>query len=42
MSDHSFTTSFSVDRTPKEAFDAITNVRGWWSEEIDGGGQHLT
>lgn len=37
MSDHSFTTGFSVDRTPKEAFDAITNVRGWWSEEIDGG-----
>ncbi|MGH4006061.1 MAG: DUF899 family protein, partial [Pseudonocardiaceae bacterium] len=37
MSDHGFTTSFSVDRTPKEAFDAITNVRGWWSEEFDGG-----
>jgi hypothetical protein len=36
MSKHSFATSFSVDRTPREAFEAITNVRGWWSEEIDG------
>ncbi|MGH3922530.1 MAG: SRPBCC family protein [Pseudonocardiaceae bacterium] len=41
MSDHGFTTSFSVDRTPKEAFDAITNVRGWWSEELDGGTAEL-
>lgn len=31
-----FTTTFAVDRTPQEAFEAITNVRGWWSEEIEG------
>lgn len=31
-----FTTAFSVDRTPQEAFEAITDVRGWWSEEIVG------
>jgi hypothetical protein len=37
MSDQSFTSGFSVENTPNEAFDAITNVRGWWSEEIDGG-----
>ena len=31
-----FTTSFSVDRSPREAFEAITDVRGWWSEEAEG------
>jgi hypothetical protein len=36
MADHGFATTFAVDRAPTEAFDAITNVRGWWSEEIDG------
>lgn len=36
MSDHSFTTAFTVSQTPDAAFAAITNVRGWWSEDIDG------
>jgi hypothetical protein len=31
MNDHSFTTAFTVDRAPKEAFAAVNNVRGWWS-----------
>jgi hypothetical protein len=36
MKNPSFTTMFSVDQTPLEAFNAINNVRGWWSEEIEG------
>ena len=36
MEDQNFTTNFTVDRTPEEAFKAIKNIRGWWSEEIEG------
>jgi hypothetical protein len=36
MTSQNFATSFVVDQTPDEAFAAITNVRGWWSGEIEG------
>ncbi|HTE27775.1 SRPBCC family protein [Flavitalea sp.] len=37
MNTPDFNTSILVNQTPAEAFQAITNVRGWWSEEIVGG-----
>jgi hypothetical protein len=36
MTENSLTIDFTVDRTPDEVFAAITDVRGWWSGEIDG------
>ena len=36
MSEQNFTKVVLVDRTPEEVFGAINNVRGWWSEEIEG------
>ena len=36
MSDQNFITSITVDQTRQQVFDAINNVRGWWSEEIEG------
>jgi len=31
-----YTTRVAVGRTPQEAFDGIVNVRGWWSEMVEG------
>jgi uncharacterized protein YndB with AHSA1/START domain len=36
MSGQSFTTSFTVDRTPDQVFDAVLDVPGWWMTTIDG------
>jgi hypothetical protein len=37
MNNQNFSATNSVTKTPQEAFDAINNVRGWWSENISGG-----
>jgi hypothetical protein len=36
-----FTTTILVDETPQEAFNAINNVRGWWTGEIEGNTEKL-
>jgi hypothetical protein len=36
MGDEDFTVSLRVDASPHEVFDAVNDVRGWWSGEIDG------
>ena len=36
MDKSSFSTSFTVDQSPDEVFQAITNVPGWWTGEVDG------
>lgn len=41
MTTSDFTTTILVDQTPNEVFNAVNNVRGWWSERIDGGTTEL-
>ena len=45
MKNKSFSATLEVDQTPQEVFNAVRNVRGWWSgyysEEIKGDSKDL-
>jgi uncharacterized protein YndB with AHSA1/START domain len=41
MSTQNFTITVTVDQSPKQVFDAVTNVRGWWSGELEGNTEKL-
>lgn len=41
MTASDFNTILLADQTPAEVFNAINNVRGWWSENIEGGTTRL-
>jgi len=41
MENQNFNAVFLFDQSAKEVFDAVTNVRGWWSETVEGGTHDL-
>jgi len=41
MNTPDFTISFLVDQTPEEVFNAVNNVRGWWSQGVEGSTEKL-
>lgn len=36
MNNSDLTISFLVDQTPEESFNAVNNVKGWWTENMKG------
>jgi hypothetical protein len=36
MTEHDYTTVLTVPVTPDQAYAAVNDVRGWWSQDVDG------
>jgi hypothetical protein len=41
MNNPHFQISFSLDQTSQEVFNAIRNVRAWWSEALEGNSENI-
>jgi uncharacterized protein YndB with AHSA1/START domain len=41
MDTKDFTVTFIVDQTPEQVFNAVNNVRGWWSQALKGDSKQL-
>ena len=41
MSDQDYTAVFTVDQSREAVYDAVTDVRGWWSQAIEGDTRQL-
>jgi hypothetical protein len=41
MDNQDFSTTFLVDQTPMEVFDAINDIGGWWTGNFEGSSQKL-
>lgn len=41
MKTSDFNVTISVDKTPEEVFEAVNNVRGWWTENLEGSTQRI-
>ena len=41
MKDQNYRTSFTVDQSAEAVFEAVNNVRGWWSGAIEGSTDRL-
>jgi hypothetical protein len=41
MNNQNFAVTFLVDEPPAQVFNAVNNVRGWWTENLRGNSQNL-
>lgn len=41
MENQNFNAIFLFNKSPQQVFEAVNNVRGWWSETVEGGTHNL-